>query len=168
MILSDARTLAVKLMKEHGLRIGYWHFKFDRAVKRFGCTHFTRFGPGVEPQNIQGYISLSMKMVELNSEEEVKQTILHEIAHALAGPGVGHGYKWKSYCRQLGIQPLRAYDTISRNVVVPKTQWTGTCPKGHSHARVKKPRAGHTGSCGICSPSFNREYLITWEKTVDN
>lgn len=55
-------------------------------------------------------------MTQLNGEQEVRDTILHEIAHALA-PRAGHGPKWRAICRQIGAEPKRCYD--EKAVVVP-------------------------------------------------
>jgi hypothetical protein len=83
MILKDAEALAQQLMSEHGL--SHWHFEFDRAVRRFGfCMYGIRT------------ITLSRKFTLLNSEPEVRNTILHEIAHALVGPNHGHDKVWRT------------------------------------------------------------------------
>lgn len=37
--------------------------------------------------------------------DQVTDTILHEIAHALAGPAARHGPAWKSIARRLGATP---------------------------------------------------------------
>lgn len=37
--------------------------------------------------------------------EQVEDTILHELAHALVGPGKGHGLKWKTVARNIGAVP---------------------------------------------------------------
>ena len=69
MILKDAEALAHQLISDHGL--SDWHFEFDRAVRRFGfCMHRART------------ITLSKRFTLLNPEPEVRNTILHEIAHA--------------------------------------------------------------------------------------
>ena len=74
MDLSVAEKLAISLMDRHGLLDKGWHFKYDNAVKRFGVCMFR---PKV--------IGLSSKLTLLNDREKVKDTILHEIAHAIAG-----------------------------------------------------------------------------------
>ncbi len=103
MNLHAARILAVKLMQQHGL-VG-WSFKFDHARRRFGCCNFTR-----------RVISLSKPLTFLNEEGEVRDTILHEIAHALT-PKTGHGPAWKAMCVRLGAKPVRCFK--SEEVVTP-------------------------------------------------
>jgi predicted SprT family Zn-dependent metalloprotease len=96
--LDEARTLATGLMRHHGLT--GWSFRFDRARRRFGCC---RYG--------EKAITLSRSLVLLNSREQVSDTLLHEIAHALT-PGDGHGARWKAKCREVGANPVRCYDDV--------------------------------------------------------
>ncbi len=95
MNLFEARHLAKTLMHAHGLHD--WTFRFDHAKRRFGsCSSRKRV------------ITLSKSLTTLNSIVEVRDTILHEIAHALT-PGDGHGEKWKNACVQVGAKPIRCY-----------------------------------------------------------
>ena len=72
MLLQDAHELALRLMRHHNL-LPTWKFEFDRSKVRFGkCSYGSKT------------ISLSRHLVELNADVEVRDTILHEIAHALA------------------------------------------------------------------------------------
>ena len=89
----DAQQLAVGLIQEHGL-IG-WRFRFDHARRRFGCC-----------RSSEKTITLSRPLTILNSCAQVRDTILHEIAHALT-PGDGHGVKWRAKCREIGADPKR-------------------------------------------------------------
>jgi predicted SprT family Zn-dependent metalloprotease len=91
----DAKLLAFELLARHGL-IG-WRFQFDHARRRFGSCR-----PGSK------LITLSKPLTLLNSEQEVRDTLLHEIAHALT-PGDGHGAKWKARCIEIGAVPRRCY-----------------------------------------------------------
>ncbi|HRK30538.1 MAG TPA: SprT-like domain-containing protein [Tepidisphaeraceae bacterium] len=95
MDLVDARKLARSLMDQHGLAA--WQFDFDHARRRFGACFVTRRA-----------ITLSAYLVHLNTEAEVRDTILHEIAHALT-PGDGHGARWKAMCVRLGAKPERCF-----------------------------------------------------------
>jgi predicted SprT family Zn-dependent metalloprotease len=91
----DATQLARLLMSHHGL--SGWTFRFDHARRRFGSC---RYG--------EKAITLSRPLTLLNDLEQVRDTILHEIAHALC-PGDGHGPRWKAACHRLGAKPLRCY-----------------------------------------------------------
>jgi hypothetical protein len=44
-----------------------------------------------------------------NSRRELQESILHEIAHALAGPKSGHGPRWQRKARKLGVRECEAY-----------------------------------------------------------
>jgi predicted SprT family Zn-dependent metalloprotease len=90
-------------MTRHGL--AGWSFSFDNARRRFGRCDYT---------NRQ--ISLSKALTFLNPIEEVRDTLLHEIAHALT-PGAKHGPKWRAACRQIGARPVRCY--TDKQVVSP-------------------------------------------------
>lgn len=65
------------------------------------------------------YIELSSRIVNLNLEtplfeSRIKETILHEWAHALdweCDKGWGHGPTWKSWMQKLGLDPERCYDS---------------------------------------------------------
>jgi len=55
-------------------------------------------------------IKLSKTYVELNNFNNVYDTILHEIAHALAwkkGNDDGHGQYWKAICKNIGCSGKR-------------------------------------------------------------
>ena len=91
----DARLLALRLMAEHGLHD--WRFEFDHARRRFGCCKYRAKA-----------ITLSRPLTLLNAEDQVRDTVLHEIAHALT-PGDGHGAKWRAACVRIGARPQRCY-----------------------------------------------------------
>ena len=44
------------------------------------------------------------------NEEEIKDTVLHEIAHAIAGGNHHHDRVWKDVCNRLGCKPSRFKD----------------------------------------------------------
>ncbi len=98
-------------LEEHGL--SEWTASLDNAVRRFGVCDISN-----------KRISLSRKLCDLNSDEEVTDTILHEIAHALAykrhGVSCGHDNRWKSICEEIGARPEACYDDA---VVEPDAPW---------------------------------------------
>ncbi len=86
MNLTEARTLAETSIKIHMTRDPAG-FNWTRYVKKFKkCGHY----------DIKKHeICLSPRYVELNPRKFVRNTILHEIAHALT-PGEGHTNKWRT------------------------------------------------------------------------
>lgn len=87
MNLATFETIARKTINDHNL--SDWNFKYDRAVRRYGCCNYRT-----------KTISMSSKLVGLNEESKNMNTLLHEIAHALAGKKAGHGYDWKKVARR--------------------------------------------------------------------
>ena len=132
MNLNQVVALGNQLMKQHGLTSLGWFFELDNAKRRFGVC---RFGNRT--------IGISRHLAALNDEAKVKDTILHEIAHALVGPGHGHDYTWKRKCIEIGAKPERCYS--STEVTTPKLRYYAICEGcGHEHQRAKRinPLAG--------------------------
>ena len=140
MNLNTAQWLAESLMKDHGL--DGWTFTWDRATRRAGvCRYSTRT------------ISLSRPIAELNDEDEVRDTILHEIAHALVGSIHKHDYVWQAKARAIGCSGNR-----TTSAAAPEGRWVAICPNhGQIGSRFQKPslRLIH-GTCKRCKSE------ITW------
>lgn len=155
MNLSKAEKLAVDLMYKHDLFRSGWHFKFDNAKRRFGCC---KYG--------SKQITLSKHLVELNSEAQVRNTILHEIAHALT-PGQHHNHVWKRKAREIGCTGDRCYSSVE--VETPEAMYIAVCQGcGFTHKRHKKPNTRRRSSCGQCSGGkFNPEYEIIYTLNPD-
>lgn len=91
MNLNFAEEMAVTELEYHGLRHQGWSFRFDRSVNRLGYCNYRK-----------KVISLSQHATLANDETSVRNTILHEIAHALCGFLAGHGPTWKAKCLEIG------------------------------------------------------------------
>ena len=87
-VADEARTL----MDAHGLE--EWTFRFGAAQQRLGACF--------EPPKI---IEIARWHAVRDEPGQVTDTILHEIAHALAGANAGHGPVWKAVARRLGATP---------------------------------------------------------------
>lgn len=152
MELKEAEKLANQLMSQHGLIEKGWMFKFDNAKRRFGVCSYRR-----------KIIGLSAPIVQLNDESHVRNTILHEIAHALT-PGHSHDYVWKMKAREIGCTGDRCYD--SNIVQTPKKQYEAVCTNcGHTHRRHRPLARWKVASCGHCSKgTYNPEYKLEFKK----
>lgn len=138
------RTVALKLINHY---VGNeWQFAYDRAVRRLGLCNYQK-----------RLISVSRHFAATASEEEFRQIVLHEIAHAIVGPGVGHGPLWQKTARSIGYEGGR---TVKRELPV-SAPWQGLCPAGHRHERFKRP--ARDLACGACSNRFSRTNLIEWK-----
>ncbi|WP_343966681.1 SprT-like domain-containing protein, partial [Oryzihumus leptocrescens] len=144
MELEGARRMATALMAEHGL-VG-WRLVLDNAKTRAGVCRPAR-----------REIGLSRAITALHTEAEVRDTVLHEIAHALVGAHHGHDAVWRAKALEIGSSGRRCVDTASAR---PPAPWTGTCPAGHTTTRHRRPTRVVT--CGQCSRSFDPRHVITW------
>ena len=136
--LEQARALAEDLLREHGLL--EWTFKFDQAKRRFGsCRYHTKT------------ITLSKHLTQLNAASQVRETLLHEIAHALT-PGTGHGEAWREKCEQLGIAPHRCYR--AEQVEQPPPRYLLVCDRcGLQQPRYRRSRT--QAACKRCCVKYN-------------
>lgn len=125
-----------------------WSFGFDNAKKRAGLCDYTR-----------GRISVSRYLAARWSDDDVHQTLLHEVAHAMAGQGAGHGPEWRRVARSIGYLGGRTHEGETAVELAP---WVGTCPNGHVVYRHRRPSRAF--SCAKCSRSFSRRFLITWTR----
>lgn len=145
--------LAVGLMRQHGLES--WTFEFDNAKRRAGvCRYRCKL------------ISLSRHYVRLNADnyEDIRDTILHEIAHALAGFKAAHGPAWKAVCRRIGAKPERCYD--SSKVVMPKGSLQATC--GGCLTVFTRHKAVRKGSWRYCVKCGKDKGRLTFTKRVES
>ena len=141
MEIKKAEKLAIDLMKKHRLTYdGLWMFKFDNAKRRFGyCHHGLRT------------ISLSKSLTKLNPEKIVKNTILHEIAHALVGRGHGHNKVWRAKAREIGCNGNRCYGS---EVQQPKGKFNYKCPNCKNIInRIRRYK--NNVACYQCCKKFN-------------
>lgn len=141
---SSAATLARELMNRHGL--GDIPFEFDNRRRAFGTTYFYVWPTILTRSCTVQKISLSEPLVELNDEATVRNTILHEIAHAKAGMAAGHGYAWKQIARSIGADPERE---CGEGVKVAAGKYQATCAcKGYVHHMYRRPsKSYHCRDC---------------------
>ncbi|WP_432499041.1 SprT-like domain-containing protein [Kineococcus auxinigenes] len=142
MDVGDAVAMAEDLLAEHGL--AGWTVVLDRARTRAGVCREDR-----------REIGLSAPLVRLHSAEEVRDTVLHEIAHALVGARHGHDAVWRATARSIGCTGTR-----TTSAPRPPGRWRGVCPAGHAVTRHRRP--ARLVACGACARGFSAEHLLTW------
>ena len=102
--LIEIQQFAAEQMEKWGLIEENWTFVWDnRAVRRYGQCRYR-----------QREIGVTKKLALINTIEESKDVVLHEIAHALTGRGHGHDHVWKRMCRKVGAKQERCYKPKDR------------------------------------------------------
>ena len=110
--LADAIQTATQLIQEYGL--DGWRVKLDNARRRAGQCDFN-----------SRVISLSRLYVRNADNNHIRDTILHEIAHALVGPHHGHNAVWRQKAREIGCTATRCH-TLNFS----RARWQMRCPNG--------------------------------------
>ncbi len=138
-VLQTAR----QLLEKHGL--SHWNVSFNNRKRSVGLCYFNR-----------KTIELSSPFVDNNDEEEIRETILHEIAHALVGPEHGHDQVWMSKALEIGAKPLRCCPDAN----IPG-RWQATCVNcGRTHYKHRPPKRGLIYHCK-CNQSAP---ALTWRE----
>lgn len=147
---NEFRREARALMNEHGLHD--WNFKFDRAKRRLGqCQFSTRT------------LSFSEPTVKLNDWETMRDTVLHEIAHAMVGASHGHDFVWRAQARAIGCTGERC---SSSHEAAPASI-EGHCPScGYVHKRHRMPKSGARMICATpeCRSKPKEERVVQWRR----
>ncbi len=131
-------------MRRHGL--SHWELVLDHARARFGVCRPAR-----------RQIGLSRSLTALSTPEAVRNTVLHEIAHALVGAEHGHDDVWRAQALSIGSDGTRT-DDLPDGAQGP---WEGRCPAGHTVHRHRRP--SRVASCRTCSPkTFDPSAIYAW------
>lgn len=142
MNLSDAAILANLHMEEHGLT--NWTFRWNRRATAAGLCNYAK-----------RTIELSALMTPKREEKDVEDTILHEVAHALAGAGNGHNRTWQLKAIELGARPRTCVSDIAACAV--PARYVVICPDhgivGQRHRRPNPNRVFRHNRCG---------QVVTW------
>ena len=127
---AEALNLAADLMKEHGL--SDWRIKLDHARRRAGQCDYNK-----------KEISLSRHYVRYAEMDHIRDTILHEIAHALVGPNHGHDAVWRQQARAIGCTATRCH-TLNFS----HARWIMRCPNGCFEVERHRRKSGLL--CATC------------------
>ena len=150
--LKEAYVLGNHLMHQHGLHAEGWKFVLNSTRSSLGMCYYYK-----------KTIAVSRYNVIYNSEDVVRNTILHEIAHVLAGKQkeYGHGKIWRDIAKSIGCDGYRCGSMI----VPPK--FLGVCPS--CSREFKKSRRLKNEACGSCCKRYNNglwheSFVIQWTK----
>lgn len=163
MTIKEAEILALSLMEEHLCDSkNDWGFKFSNAKKVFGVCLYSK----EDAKEKIHIIKLSKPLSLLNGEDKVKDTILHEIAHALDVDDRGftnHDWRWTKIAKSIGSNGMRCYDETVEQPPAKYTAECSTCEK--IHERHRKPKKGN--ACGACCTKHNKgkystDYILNY------
>jgi len=143
---NKAIEIARQKLDENGLQD--WKIKTETAYSRAGvCFHYEK------------EIRLSEQYIANTPDEEILDTILHEIAHAILPTGHGHDQVWKDTCIKIGARPERC---IPEEYKLEK-KWVAICPTcGARFGRMKRIRRSDIRWCRKC----HRKYPNDLSKSI--
>jgi predicted SprT family Zn-dependent metalloprotease len=146
--IQKTQQRAEELLRQYGLKEKGWRFEFSRTKEIVGqCYHRRKV------------IEFSLYYIE-SSWEEIEDTLLHEVAHALVGPHVNHGPEWKAMAIRVGARPDRVTETA---VSTAKHNYLLKCSGcGRQWRRHRLQRRHFGAKCGTCHSPL-RVYRINYE-----
>lgn len=133
MNLFDASILAKQLISDY---VPMYTFKWNNYKNTFGlCDYRTKT------------IFISRPLTQLCDDETVRNTIMHEIAHAMH-PRAGHGRAWQMQMIRFGLEPSRLCNAeIDKSSIA---NWEAKCSYCTRVVHmIRKPRVKR--SCKNCS-----------------
>ncbi len=130
-----------------GVGLTQWQVVWDRARRRAGACDHSR-----------STLSFSAVLLPLYPDRVVRDVVLHEVAHALAGARAGHGPKWRKIAAAIGASPKAQ---LPGWLPQPPARWVGTCPACGAERRLHR-RPTRVSACASCSPTFNFDYAHRW------
>jgi predicted SprT family Zn-dependent metalloprotease len=117
--------------------LGGWTFVFDKAQRRAGICRYA-----------QQIIGLSKPMVVSHDRpfSDIRNIILHEMAHALVGSKHGHDAVWRKKANEIGCTRDRCHQMHFANY-----RWHITCPCGANDLkRLKLTKRMKSAVCSRC------------------
>jgi SprT protein len=144
-VLEMIRTMAEELIEKHLPGKG-WTFEWDRAKRRMGCCHYST-----------KTITMSSFLVLNATKDQIRNTILHEIAHGMAGYAAAHGYHWRRTAISIGCDGKRCH-TVKTSAGAKYKATCGGC--GNEFFKFRMPKRGLTGRrCRKCKITLKYEVI---------
>ena len=160
MDLKKAQDLCIALMQQYNLtsQTG-WSFSW---IKSLSCAGKCRYNRNASRQYYGGIIKLSVEITQIHSDEEVRDTILHEIAHGLT-PGHHHDYVWQRKATEIGCSGSRCFDVCEglKEVRLQKAKYIATCKLcGHVFSTTRLPKREQW--CKCTRRTFRQDEKLIW------
>jgi predicted SprT family Zn-dependent metalloprotease len=135
-VLTIVQAMAEEAIEKHLPDQG-WIFKWDRAKRRMGCCNYT-----------DKKITMSSFLVFNASKAQIQNTILHEVAHGMAGWEAAHGYYWRRIALSIGCDGKRCHNVSTGAGAKYKATCSG-CQ--NEFFKFRMPKYGLTGrQCRKC------------------
>lgn len=147
-------TSAEKVLKEWDLQkdkweLSDWELKFSNQKRQLGYCR---------PK--KKVISISKAFMETNPFPIIKDTLLHEIAHALHFLETGktnHSNGWKKFALRVGCEPKRC--ATGEGLIMPEGNYVGVCPacekNTHFYRKVRRSYA-----CNQCTNKYDPKFKL--------
>lgn len=147
--LDDVEGMAHRLIGKHmpdGTLAQPWSFGFDLAPARAGVCRY-----------VERRIDLSVNYCLAATRNDIEDTILHEIAHAIVGPRHNHDDVWKRKAREIGCKGERCH-RVQQSI----PRWVGECGCGRRWFRqTLQRRMMRNRACGKCLGE------ISWRRNTE-
>lgn len=152
----DAARLFDTVCQEWGIPFdgrGPWRLRIDTLPKlRLGQCRFS-----------QREVGITERYVNTAPWASVEDTIRHEVAHILAGRGMGHGREWKAWARKVGARPAACGKSADECGQRADPKWVGTCEDcGNTWRRHRLTRRSRYGRCPGCYRRNHDTGRIVW------
>jgi hypothetical protein len=154
----DAVRLANEAMAKHGLTDKGWRFRLNTNRSRLGVCKFAKTrGRGMFRTVVPvKRIEISIHCIAMGFDT-FNDTLLHEIAHALAGPEAKHGPVWRAIAREIGCTAQRC------GKMDAPAKYLGTCGCGYTAKRNRVTNRMFTLAHTPClRKGLNNNGAIAW------
>lgn len=126
-----------------------WELKFSNQKRQLGYCR---------PK--KKVISISKAFMETNPFSVIKDTLLHEIAHALHFLEAGktnHSNGWKKFALKVGCEPKRC--ATGEGLKMPQGNYVGICPVCERTTNFYR-RVRRSYACNHCTNRYDPKYKL--------
>jgi predicted SprT family Zn-dependent metalloprotease len=148
--MQELEAYAQQKLEQWALTDKGWKFAWNSRRTSFGLCSPRR-----------KTIFLSTFLLSTVPLDEHKDTVLHEIAHALDFEERGfsnHDRYWKRKAIEVGAAPVACRSVQDNTTILQQSKYTLVCPNGHEYPKHRMLK--HKRSCPKCCPVYNENFLL--------